>query len=78
MKKRQKNLTLPHQVECAIRGVAHGSSAVQKLATFLIEQQRPDFDAQAHLFTEAAADFQKALTWVEHGSNHGSGRKEVT
>jgi hypothetical protein len=72
MKKRQKNLTLPHQVECAIRGVAHGSTACQKLATFLIEQQRPEFDKQTHLFTEAADQLKKALTWVEQGG------KEVT
>jgi hypothetical protein len=72
MKKRQKNLTLPHQVECAIRGVAHGTAAVQKLATFVIEQQKPEFDAQGHLLTEAADQLKKALTWVEQG------RKEVT
>ena len=59
MKKRQSNLTLPHEIECTIRGVAHSSAACQKLATFLTEQQKPDFDAQSHLFTEAAGEFQK-------------------
>ncbi|HLX60892.1 MAG TPA: hypothetical protein VKX17_06380 [Planctomycetota bacterium] len=42
-----------------------GSSACQKLATFLIEQQKPDFNAQGHLFVEAADEFQKALNWAE-------------
>jgi hypothetical protein len=72
MKKRQQHLALPHQVECAIRGVAHGTAACNKLATFLIEQQRSEFDAQGHLLTEAADQLKKALTWVEQG------RKEVT
>ena len=68
MKKRNKrDFRFPHQVECAIRGVAHGTAACQKLTTFLIEQQRPEFDAQGHLFTEAADQLRRALTWVEQG-----------
>ncbi|HLX62278.1 MAG TPA: hypothetical protein VKX17_13445 [Planctomycetota bacterium] len=65
MKRRSENFRYPHSVECAIRGIASGSSACQKLATFLIEQQKPDFDSQGHLFVEAADEFKKALNWAE-------------
>ena len=73
MKRRSKkcaeNLTLPHEIECAIRGIAHGSIACQKLATFLVEQQRPEFDAQGHLLIEAAGELRKALLWTERARN---------
>jgi hypothetical protein len=68
MKKRSE-FRYPHQTECAIHGLAHGSAACQKLATFLTEQQRPDFDAQNHLFVEAADEFQKALNWAEQATH---------
>jgi hypothetical protein len=69
MKKRHKeDFRFPHSVECSIRGVAHGSAACQSLATFLIEQQRSDFDAQGHLFNEAADEFKKALKWAKQGA----------
>ena len=69
MKKRSEpDFRYPHKIECAIRGVEKGSSACQKLATYLIEQQKPDFDAQGHLFIQAADDFKKAFNWAERAT----------
>jgi hypothetical protein len=57
----------PHKIECAIRGIARCSNACSKLSRFLIEQQRPDFQKQDHLFDEAAQELKKALRWVKAG-----------
>ncbi len=57
----------PHKIECAIRALKHGAVACQLLGTFLVEQQRPDFKKQNHLFGEAAHEFKKALKWARAG-----------
>ena len=67
---KKKEFTYPHKIECAIRSLSHGSAACQKLATFLTEQQKPDFDAQDHLFVEAAEEFKKALKWTERATQN--------
>ena len=57
----------PHAIECAIHALAHGSAACEKLGKFLVEQQRPDFQAQDHLFGEAAHELKSALKWSRRG-----------
>ena len=68
MKKRSEEFRFPHSVECAIRSIASGNSACRTLSTYLIGLQGPDFDAQGHLFVEAADEFKKALTWAERAT----------
>jgi hypothetical protein len=69
MKKRSdKNFKFPHQTECAIRGLAHGSRACQKLAEFLTGQQTPAFDSMTKNFADAADKFRKAMNWAEQAT----------
>jgi len=62
MKKRrsEKEFRYPHN--------ASGRAARQRLATFLVEQQKPDFNAQDHNFNQAAGEFRKALNWAERAT----------
>lgn len=57
----------PHKVECAIRALKHSAAACDKLGTFLVEQQLPEFEMQGYLFAEAAGELKKALKWAHQG-----------